>query len=86
MKVTERYDDCSFCGGKVIFQRVKVDYWWKGELTIIENVPAGVCQQCGEEYYNGKVAEEMEQIAKLKESVRTLPVPVKEYKEVSAAA
>jgi len=85
MAEKERYDNCSFCGGEVIAQQVKVDYWWKGKLTIIENVPAGVCQQCGEEYYDGKVAEKMEQIVKSKESIRTIPVPVKEYREVAVA-
>ncbi|MDI6752094.1 MAG: type II toxin-antitoxin system MqsA family antitoxin [bacterium] len=77
----KRYDDCSFCGGKVLPQRVKVDYWWKGDLTIIENVPAGVCQQCGEEYYDGPIAEEMEHLVKSKEVIRTISIPVKEYKE-----
>ena len=78
------YDECSFCGGEVVTQKVKVDYWWKGELTIIENVPAGVCQQCGEEYYAGKVAEEMERLVKSKRIIKTIPVPVKEYKEAIA--
>lgn len=77
----KKYDDCSSCGGKVLAQRVKVDYWWKGELIIIENVPAGVCQQCKEEYYDGLVAEKMESLVKSKWIVKTIPVPVKEYKD-----
>ena len=40
--------DCYFCKGRVIEQKVKVDFRWGHKLKIIENVPADVCQQCGE--------------------------------------
>ncbi|MEW6621034.1 MAG: type II toxin-antitoxin system MqsA family antitoxin [bacterium] len=79
--MVKEYDNCSFCGGKVIPQKVKVDYWWKGELTIIENVPAGVCQQCGEEYYEGKIVEDMERLVESKKIIKTIPVKVKDYRE-----
>jgi len=82
--MAKEYDDCSFCGGKVIPQKVKVDYWWKGELTIIEDVPAGVCQQCSEEYYDGKVVEDMERIINSKNITKTIPVKVKDYREAIA--
>ena len=29
-------------------KRVKQELWIKGKLVVVENVPAGVCQRCGE--------------------------------------
>ena len=45
-----KFGDCSFCRGEVKEGRVEMDYRYKGKLYIFQNVPAGVCQQCGEKY------------------------------------
>jgi len=45
-----KYGDCSFCGGEVKGDKVELDYRYKGDLFVFQNVPAGVCQQCGEKY------------------------------------
>ncbi|MBI2339812.1 MAG: type II toxin-antitoxin system MqsA family antitoxin [Deltaproteobacteria bacterium] len=60
-------------------KKVAVDYWWKKELTIIENVPAWVCTQCGEEVFEGPVVEEMERVARAKKKKGTVVVPVKVF-------
>lgn len=56
------YADCSFCNGPVQEERVTVVRLHKGRLIIIEDVPAGVCRQCGERYYRGPIVEEMERL------------------------
>lgn len=63
MKHKHNYANCSFCGGQVEEQMVTVDYRVKNRLIVIENVPAGVCHQCGEQYYTAKVAKALEEIA-----------------------
>jgi YgiT-type zinc finger domain-containing protein len=55
--------ECYFCKGKVIPQKVKVDFRWGEKLKVIEDVPAGVCQQCGEKYFQSAVYKEMEKLA-----------------------
>jgi YgiT-type zinc finger domain-containing protein len=55
---------CYFCKGKIVEQVTSVDFWWGDDLKIIENVPAGVCQQCGEKYFSPEVYKEMERLAK----------------------
>ena len=55
---------CYFCKGKVVEQMTSVDFWWGDDLKIIENVPAGICQQCGEKYFSPEVYEGMERLAK----------------------
>ena len=55
--------DCYFCKGRVIEQKVKVDFRWGHKLKIIENVPADVCQQCGETYFQSEVYKTMQKLA-----------------------
>lgn len=54
---------CYFCKGKVVETKVKVDFRWGRKLKVIENVPAGVCQQCGEKYFQAAVYKAMEKLA-----------------------
>lgn len=54
--------ECLACGGLTVPEKVNVERWWKGRLVIIEGVPAHVCQQCGERYFDGEVALEMDRI------------------------
>jgi len=72
-----KYGDCSFCGGEVKADRVELDYRYKGKLFIFQNVPAGVCQQCGEKYLSAKVAKKIEHTLQTKEKWdKTISVPV----------
>ena len=80
-----QYADCSFCGGQVAEQKVQVDYRFGSELIVFENVPAGVCRQCGERYFTAKVAKTLEHISR----DRTFPgklirVAVKSFPETAA--
>ena len=54
------FGDCSFCGGSVEERRVEYDYRRKTQLLIIENVPAGVCLQCGEIFFRPEVLKKMD--------------------------
>ncbi len=56
-------DKCYFCKGKVKEQRVTIDYRWGDTLTVINDVPAGVCQQCGEKYLTSGVYKDLETTA-----------------------
>ena len=76
------YGDCSFCGGKVKSDKVELVYQYRGKLYIFQNVPAGVCQQCGEKYLTAKVAKEIEQRILTKEKWdKTISVPVDVFPE-----
>ena len=77
-----RYNKCHFCGGRVAEQRVVVDYRWGDELlAIIEDVPAGVCDTCGERYFKAAVVKAMERTAHSQARARkTIEVPVRPLK------
>ena len=52
---------CYFCRGEVQKQQVNVIRKRKGQVLIIEDVPALVCQRCGERYYTAGVARAMDE-------------------------
>ena len=54
---------CYFCKGNVTEQKIKVDFRWGRRLKIIEDVPAGVCRQCGERYFHSAVYKTMQRLA-----------------------
>lgn len=74
--------ECYFCKGKLVQQNVKVDFRWGQKLKIIENVPARVCQQCGEQYFQSGVYKAMEKLAaSRKKPAARLTVDVFRFKE-----
>ena len=60
------FDKCYFCRAKVVEQLINIDYRWGDMLVVIKDVPAGVCQQCGEKYLESDVYKELERLAKNK--------------------
>jgi YgiT-type zinc finger domain-containing protein len=82
VRVVHKYGDCSFCGGEVKDERVELDYRYKGRLYIFQEVPAGVCQQCGEKYLTAKVTKEVERRIQTKEKwEKTVSVPIDIFSE-----
>jgi len=59
-------DQCYFCRATVVQQQITLDYRWGDTLVVIQDVPAGVCQQCGEKYLSGNVYKDLERLAKSK--------------------
>lgn len=74
------YHKCHLCGGEVLERRVTVDYRWGEKLiVVIENVPAGVCQACGEQYFKAEIVKEMERVARSKEKPKKIiEIPLRE--------
>ena len=71
------YGDCVYCGGQVDEKTVDIDYRYHGQLFIIENVTAGVCCQCGEQFFKAEVARKLEELAQNQTvPVTTVAVPV----------
>ncbi|HBA27716.1 MAG TPA: hypothetical protein DCY98_10075 [Nitrospinae bacterium] len=42
------YGECEICGARMQERLIKQDFWLRGKLIIVEDVPAGVCSRCGE--------------------------------------
>jgi YgiT-type zinc finger domain-containing protein len=74
------YHKCHFCGGEVSEKIIAADYRWGKELiALIENVPAGVCQICGEQYLKAEIVKEMERLAQSREKPKKIiEVPLRQ--------
>ena len=75
-----QYDDCTFCGGRVTERRVqKPCFWGEKLIAVVDNVPAGVCEQCGERYYRAAVLKRIEVGLKTRNTARRVRLPFIEY-------
>ena len=75
------YDDCTFCGGRVTERRISKPCFWGDQLVaVVDRVPTGVCEQCGERYYRASVLKRIEAALKApRRRARQIRVPVIEY-------
>ena len=71
---------CELCDGKLEHREVLARFRFKGETIYIEHVPAWVCKQCGEQYYDAPVYKQMERIAQQREQIqRQISFPLAEF-------
>ncbi|MGC9443701.1 MAG: type II toxin-antitoxin system MqsA family antitoxin [Candidatus Methanospirareceae archaeon] len=57
-------EPCSLCGGELEEKEVEVIKKADGKVVVIKEVPALVCQQCGERYFSIDTVEHVNQILK----------------------
>lgn len=50
---------CHFCGGQLVSKMTIFVHETHGEVQIIRNVPAFVCQQCGEKEYTQEITHQI---------------------------
>ena len=68
---------CNICKGKLEETLTTYTQWFEGRLIVIENVPASVCTQCGEVYYDPDVVEQVQSIIWSGETpLRVIEAPV----------
>jgi YgiT-type zinc finger domain-containing protein len=53
---------CDICGGKLEKKLVSYTLKYKGKWIIVENVPATVCVQCGEQLFSPDVVEKLQNV------------------------
>ncbi|MCK4427529.1 MAG: YgiT-type zinc finger protein [candidate division Zixibacteria bacterium] len=76
----KKYSDCFYCGGVVEEQLLPRELRWQGQLFIFENVPIGVCTQCGEKILLPEVAKAIDRVLQEKRKpTKTIQVPVYHY-------
>jgi len=78
--MSHNYGNCYFCGGDVVEKIIELEFRWRGQLYMLERVPSGICQQCGEKYFTAEVSEAIDNAIKSGKVTRMVNVPVKELK------
>ena len=65
-------------------RKVDVDFRWGRKLKVIRNVPAGVCRQCGERYFESGIYKEMEKLgASRRRTAERFEVDVLQFRAAS---
>jgi YgiT-type zinc finger domain-containing protein len=72
---------CEYCEGTVKERVVdKEAFKHKNGFVILENVPVGICNECGYRYYHSTILKRVDEIAEGKRiPARTEPIPVDQY-------
>ena len=73
------YGQCHVCGEQMQEKHIKQDFWIKGNLIVIEDVPAGVCPQCGEKIVNAVTGQQIAALladTKTVQKARKISVPI----------
>ena len=74
------HDPCEFCEGEVKYRSVRARFNFKGRTIYVDNVPAWVCDKCGEQYYDAPVYKRLEEIARNRDHIaKTICFPLAEY-------
>ncbi len=77
------YGQCHVCGERMLEKQIKQEFWLKGNLVVIENVPAGICPRCGEKVVKADIGQQIASLlAKTNQlqPARSITVPVFEFK------
>lgn len=73
------WDDetCEHCGGAISEKRFSLYRKAKTKSLLLENVPAGVCVDCGMRYYSAKVLKTIHEVIQgRRKATRRITVPV----------
>ena len=76
---------CEFCGGDTRPKRVKRQHWLNGTLTIVDNVAAEVCIECGERYFHARILDAVDELLSKQHVVEErLSVEVVRFEQAAA--
>jgi len=72
---TKEYDygKCEICDTPLQEKHIKQDFWIRGELIVVEDIPAGVCPQCGEKIVRADVGQWIMKLIKNSERIAKAP-------------
>lgn len=67
------YGQCEVCGAQMEERQITQDFWIKGQLIVVEAVPAGVCPRCGEKKVKADVGRWIANLLESSERIATAP-------------
>jgi YgiT-type zinc finger domain-containing protein len=80
-----KYSSCSYCSGSVLERHVTVEAWFGDRLVLFEDVPAGVCENCGEEYFAADIQKQMMTLMQ-QPPKKTIEVPLYRFADALTVA
>ena len=64
---------CEICNTPLQEKLIKQDFWIRDELIIVEDIPAGVCPQCGEKIVKAEVRRWVTELIKNSDRIAKAP-------------
>ncbi len=58
--MSDSIDRCDLCGGELRPGKTTLEFWRGQELIVIKDLPADVCEQCGEAYLSVETSERLD--------------------------
>jgi YgiT-type zinc finger domain-containing protein len=83
------YSECEICDTPLQEKLINQDFWIRGQLIVVENVPAGVCPRCGEKVVKADVGQRIAELIKSAERIAKAPrlsVPAIKFEAKGIAA
>jgi len=81
------YGECEICNAPMQEKLIKQDFWIRGKLIVVEDVPAGVCPRCGEKVVKADVGQWIAKLIENSERITKAPrisVPAIKFDAVEA--
>ena len=76
MKMADEPGFCSVCGARVQLKNITYTQTIGDRFIIVEDVPAWVCEQCGETYLDPETVDAIQEQIEHGEAIGTRQVPV----------
>jgi len=72
-KINYNYGECEICNTQMKEESIKQDFWIRGKLIVVEDVPAGVCPKCGEKVVKADVGQSIFRLIESSERIAKAP-------------
>ena len=72
-KIGYDYGECEICNTPMQEKHIKQDFWIRGKLIVVEDVPAGVCPRCGEKVVKADVGRWLAKLIENSEIIAKAP-------------
>ena len=63
---------CDLCGGELAIGTTELRIRVQGDLVVIENLPAAICNQCGEAYFSADISHKIDQLVAHRKDLKPL--------------
>jgi len=64
------YGECEICNTTMQEKYIKQDFWIRGELIVVEDVPACVCSQCNEKVVKANIGQRITRLLEILNSLQ----------------
>lgn len=65
---------CSICKGNLIYKKITYTQELEGKVYVVNDVPALVCSQCGEQYLSPETVDRIQKVIEKGEQKKLKPI------------